>query len=207
MPRSRPGDGKRALEETIVHELFHLKLIAEGFPAIKFEVAWEAPPDETVLKANKEAEDNIRDFLYDPIVHWTFYPRIREMGMDPGNVRKANFHTRRQEDNVKGLEEDYSRAEYFFAAAMEYGDPQLLEELASWFRSKGWNHSFMQGMNLAMVVERLNPQTPEAAITALLGCLSYLHGGKTRFGPPRWERVRRGSLNVLVVVIPVAANK
>ena len=75
----QPDHGKTP--DVIVHELYHLKLKANGYPAI----LWLFPKDMDV-PANHKAFAQLEEQVHDPIEHHLFYDTIRAWGINPGQA-------------------------------------------------------------------------------------------------------------------------
>jgi hypothetical protein len=66
-------------EEVIVHELFHLKLYAEGYHQIQFNAGGGLDQE----KVNVLADSLLVPWINSQVQHGIFYPRMRRMGLDP----------------------------------------------------------------------------------------------------------------------------
>ena len=74
----------RALDECIViHELFHLKYFAEGFP----EYSWAAPQ---LGSENELFLDRMRDCIRNGLEHALFFPEMIRMGFDAYSGRSRS---------------------------------------------------------------------------------------------------------------------
>lgn len=128
-----PGKGQN--EENIVHELFHLKMLAKGYPLFDFEMP------EAERLAHGEFYLNIRTLIYDPIAQSLFYPKMRQMGLNP------DVNTREQLQKNRLLTEQPSApkasqewlATYFMKVSIETRDPDIRAELERWYKEKAWN--------------------------------------------------------------------
>lgn len=193
------------LEDLIVHELFHLKLLADGFPALNFRMKYNKPPSFEDEKQNQKVFKTLRIYFYDPILHWIFYPRMREMGFDPGQKRKNIFREMLKKNDTSELKIDFARVEYYFGSALEFGDPMLLKRLEDWFTQNGWYQALQDGKALVSIVKsNLNAtKTRENAIKALLECFSYVNSGEVIYDTPQWNVQRRGDFDLNYVTITI----
>jgi hypothetical protein len=108
-------------EENIVHELFHLKMQAQGYPLFDF----DAPPQ--VMQKNRAYFDEMRQKIYDPLTHRIFFPEMRRMGLDPDAHIRAQYRENRKSSEKPS--EDFL-ALYYFRLALELDDQSLLSEIA-----------------------------------------------------------------------------
>src|SRR6266849_3716121 len=73
-------DHGKALD-VIVHEVYHLKLKGQGYPA----VFW-LYPKAMDTRANRAAFAQVAEQVHDPIEHYMFYDAIRAWGINPGEA-------------------------------------------------------------------------------------------------------------------------
>lgn len=177
-------------EENIVHELFHLKLAAEGWgQEVKF-----SGPREFMLH-NEEFFRRIGGLLYAPITHLVFYPAMRKMGLNPSVEINADLKQKFQSGNHGSLEAttDKYRALYYVIAGLESDDPELLLRLSELYEKKGWSGPLEVAKNLTTIINMSKPTTKESATAVFLQCMQALFEGEAQFEFAGWEEERRGS--------------
>jgi hypothetical protein len=70
--------------DVIVHELYHFIQRDEGFPVIEWLM-----PNEMLNEANTKALHQLNMQIHDPILHYMFFPIIRNWGMNPnGSIER-----------------------------------------------------------------------------------------------------------------------
>lgn len=180
---SGPVERKKA---TIVHELMHLKQRTEGFPNIAFsgqtEFMDEYGGDFITLKEG----------MWTPILHYIFNPEIDQMGLDSSLENTKNFNEVRQRP-VTGNESSLGLTLYYFRAAIELKNPQMLSEMKAWYIHNKWNGPLMAAERIAAVILTLKPRTPDEALTAMLECANSLLEGFAKLSILSREIITRGS--------------
>lgn len=192
------------LEDTLVHELFHLQLIAEGYPAVDLgfrESGLERPAPPAFAQDVTFA--TVRTQLWDPILHAVFFPRMKSAGFDPGRLRRRGVRARLRADSTKGLEDAYRRAQYFYQSALELGEGHVLSELELWYVAHGWSEDLALGRRMAAIVETQEGRTVEGALLALARVIEAANGGRVKVDEPTLSEVRRGSARIRVAHMPV----
>lgn len=176
----------RVTEEIIVHELYHLKFYAEGYPVIRLEypTAWKEEREQARVRF-------IVAQIYDTIEHRIFYPRMRAMGLAPDDTLKSSIEfdlegDRRGED-VPGLTRREALAIEYFQAALLLGDERLLARLTNHYRSRGWDRALDTGRAMAELVRRSQPSTPNEAVTTLMRCLALMERATNGYEISGWE--------------------
>src|SRR5437773_5736634 len=69
-------------ETTLVHELFHLKLTAEGYPTFESHIDKALKPDPI---------KHVMLIVSNSLEHRVFYPEMRTMGLDPDRLVRAEL--------------------------------------------------------------------------------------------------------------------
>jgi hypothetical protein len=188
-------------EATIVHEVFHLKLRAEGFAILGFEF----PPGKNT-QANREFMSWISHHLRDPIQHSIFYPLMRKMGADPDAELKTEFDEALKRNDFLGLSDATKRealALYYLKAGLQLNDAETLQRIKSWYKKKGWRDALKLGKKLLDVVLEARPTTPEDEIVVFVRCMNLLLGRQAKFKLSGWEDVAMGTFNQRGVVIKI----
>ena len=169
-------DARRA-EAVIAHELLHLRLRVRGYPLFLFSPA--------VMTMRGPAEDveqpNVND-LVSLIEHRIFSLEMRRAGfaglVDLTNGLEAARRRGRVEDGQAEMI-DYARA------ALEWGDPRLLEELTKVYLANGWRRSLDGGRRLARIISASDIKAPREVAPVLRQCLAVLYGAHFRLAPDR----------------------
>jgi hypothetical protein len=188
-------------EATIVHELLHLKLRAEGFPILAFEF-----PAGKNTQANREYMAWIGFHLRDPIQHWIFYPQIRDIGIDPDAELKAEFEAALERGNFVNLNAATKREAltlYYLKAALQLNDPDMVNRIVRWYKKKEWKKSLILGEKLVQVVLNSRPQTPKEEISVFLQCLNLLLRGAAKFELAEWKTETWGTFNQTLAIIKI----
>jgi hypothetical protein len=171
------GRGEKLTEAVIGHELLHLRLRARAYPLFLFS------PEVKTLKGPAEdvEQPNVND-LVSMIEHRVFAPEMRRTGFDK-LIDLTNYldSARRSRGRAEGQAEilNYARA------ALEWDNPQLLEELTKIYQANRWTRSLAGGRRLAETVRASNVRTPSEVTALFLRCLPILYNAEFRVEPDR----------------------
>ncbi|HYR60694.1 MAG TPA: hypothetical protein VEM37_04995 [Nitrospiraceae bacterium] len=170
--------------DVIVHELYHLKLRARGYPDLKWLF-----PQEMNTEANRAAFNQLAVQLRDPIEHYIFYDDVRAWGLNPGesfekltkqalaaNTLVATFET--MDNEAVGL--------YYFKIRLEVADTVLVQRLTELLEHKKKQSGIEFGKRLSQIVIDANPRSPEEEIKTLVDCLNALYERKLFFRQHPW---------------------
>lgn len=188
-------------EENIVHELFHLKLSAEGWgQEVKFRGSMTLPEED--LGFLKRAGG----LLFAPLTHLIFYPEMRRMGLDPSAEINADLRQKFQGKGYGNLESttDKYRALYYLIAATESDDPELLHELSQLYERK-WSDSLKTGRRLIELINRSEPRKQDEVAKVFAQCMTVLFEATTQFEFLEWNEERRGVIKLRNPVFRVLA--
>jgi len=196
-PTVRCNPARRNLnEETIVHELYHLKLRAAGFPTIEF----------------KGIEPNIsrwiNENLYDAIQDWIIYPQLRKLGYSPDANSKRDVE--RVIAQNKFTDEPLPPSDIvfrYFRVALESSDPLLVDRFGEWYQRRNWSAHLKNGRNLVQLIKNANPVTAEQSIQSLIELANLFFGPYLTFQVDHWEDKRLGSIVDRNVVINAIAQR
>lgn len=187
-------------ERNIVHELYHLKLMAQGFPVLMGRAVDVRPSPEMI-----QVFEAYTNALNDVIQHSIFYPDMTEMGLSPSvdltldferDIKNGRFQTTDEPDR-KGLSYEYLKAR------IELNDSQLLNRIEKWFQQKGWNESLKVGRQLERAIKDVNPHTAEESIGVLIYCLNILLKGEYKFEFEGWDKEMRGEFARAIAIIRI----
>lgn len=199
-----PASAALPLEDTVVHELFHLQLIAEGFPAVDLRLH-ESDHERRSAPAHLRdaAFSDVRTQLWDPILHFIFFPRVFNIGLDPGRLRRRSVRARVRSDSTRGLQDSYHRAQYVYQSALELGEGSVMAELESWYERHGWGEDLALGKKMASIVTSTGSRDADGALLALARVIEVVNGGRVKVEPPTLSEVWRGSARIRVARMPV----
>ena len=190
------GEGQN--EENVIHELFHLKMQAEGYPLFDFEMSAPQP----VLRG--DMYKTFRELIYDPITHAIFYPKMREMGLDPDANTRAQLIRNRVRAKQPGiaLPSKEWRATYLMKISLETRDSESKVAVERWYEEKGWDWPITRGKALFQIVATASTDSAALA-TVVVSCFNELFGELAEFRVARAERRKYGSATKVYVVIRV----
>jgi hypothetical protein len=190
-------------EENVAHELIHLRLKLEGFPLVRT-LGYPEGYVGARMDPRKEAYwRKIFRLVRDSIEHWSFYPELRRMGIEPGIVLRDGFDAEiasgvdpyiryTAQGAVIGRRVEYMRA------CLELGAGER-RRVAEWYGKENWSGDRLKGDELAAVVTgSRRPLTPEAEISLALRILNTLISTSNEDGAPlvsvgRWDDDIRGA--------------
>jgi len=176
-------------EAVIVHELIHLEMYEDGYPDLNF-----VRRDRRFMKGEDDYLNFIISGVHDQIHHFMFYPRMRQMGLDPEAVVRADAEAvlRAQDYDYMGLPADDVRAINYFKIWMNVSDPGLRRRLTDLYLKKEWRGPWLKASRMIEAVESSGPKTREQELAALEKCLNLLGRDGFRFSFRRWWYEMRG---------------
>jgi len=180
-------------EETIVHELFHLKMIGEGSPTISFTLpaATSEYQQERILWMERQ--------LRGAIQHWMFYPQMKRMGLKPDRDLNAEVQQVLAGSLGKELTVDKTRFELPVLYAriwLESGDSELKDRFVNWSESKMETLSLERAQQMIDHVTKAQPRTPDEEVEVFLHCLNYLYEGSGSFVAETWGYKPKGGFRL-----------
>lgn len=190
-------------EDSIVHELFHLKLFAQGH---------STPPAIRIGNTGKTFDTGvivhlIMGLVHGPLQHSLFFPEMRRMGFDPdGEQRETVLKAIRggKFEVIEGLsaaDRDRLLAMYFFEFSMHFTDVKLLSAMAGWFKNAGWIKPLAMGEAMVGVARKAYPYTPQTLIDTFVRCLNVLYEGESQFTFDQWVRRTASPLPIRIAVL------
>lgn len=199
--RINPKTGRT--ESTIVHEAFHLLLKLEGYPifAYQFPIGQNTPENIEYMKW-------VRANLYDGILHWVFYPRMKKMGVDTNSEEKEQVIEALRADtyqNLRPATEQEALALYYIKVNLEINDMELSKRVTDWYKRKGWLEPLKMGEKISRMIIEANPQTPEASVSVFVDCINVLLHGSAEFRIDSWHDRSRGPIiekGVILQILP-----
>jgi len=187
-------------ERNIIHELYHLRLRAEGSPILTGHFAGVRSSRES-----RQLLSSLIPYFHDFIQHWIFYPEMRKMGLDPAADIKSDYERilgvdkfqTLNESDVKGLALEY------WKTALELDDPELLGRIGKWYERKGWGSSLAKGKQLKEIVESASPRQADEEVDALLRCLNAFYEGEYKFELEARDKEMHGKFLQRIAVIRI----
>jgi len=185
-----PSSGRRP--DVIVHELYHFLLRTRGYPDIQ----WLFP--ETM--DTHETRPDFRQIsfkLYDPILHYVFYPEARaRLGIDPGErfeqMTRQALVDEAITPTLAGMDAGAIVLAYY-RLRLELDDRKLFQQLVELLENQGKHNEVAVGERLATIVERASPLSPISAVNALVGCLNIFYEGRYTFVQRPWTQRQLGT--------------
>ncbi len=159
------SDKRGISEDTIVHELFHLRLILKGFPKLQTCETEKVVDPLATEYANLFCKD-INNGLH----HWAFYPEMRSMGLTPqdGYSRWGQIDLRSDFPGITNrllLREE--RVLFFFECSLEIPEQSILDHLAQWYESKGWIDELKTVREMIGLVKSAKISKPKNALKVM----------------------------------------
>lgn len=187
-------------QESIIHELFHLKLIGEGSPTLSYNVLQAIP--ENLQKAIFWLELQLRG----AIQHRMFYDHMRSMGLQPDVQLKSDI----EQILAGSLMNEVNRKKQFELTVLytrlllELKDAELMRRYNAWCTGKMDNKSITKARELNEIVISSNPQTVRDEIETYRRCLDRLyHDTGTSFVLVKWGHKILGQFQLATATIRV----
>lgn len=197
VPEIRLNASTGCTEVCFVHELFHLKLKAGGYPAILLR--------SELTGSERAYYENAARLVREALQHRAFYPEMRSMGLAPEAMERDALKQIVRDDRDEGVKvapDEISMALYYFRACLEVEDRELISELEELYEKRQLVWALETGKRLVRLAGESGPQTPEEEIALLIRCLNILFFDKVGFEVR--DRVKRFDIeNVTVIhIIP-----
>jgi hypothetical protein len=147
-------------------------------------------------EGNRASFDQLRQQLYDPILHYVFYPEVRaSFGINPGETFEQRTRKALGDTSLASIFASIDRgavALYYFKIGLELADTELLRRLLVLLERDRKHEGIEFGERLVRIVRQANPVSPTDAINALVACLNEFHQGKFRFEQRPWTSRQLG---------------
>lgn len=177
-------------ENNIVHELFHLKLSAEGFPQnVNFSGKKE------LLIQNESFFRNAGGLLLAPILHHKFFPKMRLMEINPSYEINLNINDKikKNGDNLCSTDKIF-RALYYFIVLIESDNKSLVNKLTNLYIKNKWMESVSLAKKLYSDLGKLPIETPDNIVTIFQKSLTTVFDNKLKFEFVGWNEEKRGTV-------------
>ena len=159
---------KQKLEAVIAHELFHLRLRAEGFPVFLF-----APTVKTARGPAQDVEQpNVND-LASMIEHRIFKAEMDRLGLN--QLVDLAGDTERTALRRRGAKDGQADALNFARAVLEYRTRADVENLRKIYIGNGWQRSLKTGQEIADLISRAPYRTPQDSAGVFRLCFAKLY--------------------------------
>jgi hypothetical protein len=187
------SDARR--EAVIVHELFHLKMKASGYPIVKFQRDAVSPDEYQFLL------ETVR-LVFDPIEHHLFASKILEMGLDPDAEVEAHFRAIEPRTQAAGFTNYYQRAMTLMRVLLECSEPTALR-IEKRYGLNGWGSALDAGKEMAALVTSREEYSPDDEVVIYMKCLRRLLESQADIRLLAWEDERHGQAVYRVAVLRV----
>ena len=194
--RINPAQGRKL--DVIVHELYHFKLRAQGYPAL----VWSFPKNMDT-EATQAVIKQLTEQLYDPILHYVFYPEVRDWGINPGETFEEQIKQALEDNSLAALFTSDQKAVglFYYKIRLEVNDAALVHRIEDVLVRKQTGIEF--GKRLSQIVLNANPGSPEASIKTLVACLNILYEGEFHFKEQPWTSRQLGNHTQLGAIIAI----
>ena len=164
-PRVRvapPGEGD---ESTLVHELLHLKLRAQGAPVFY----WLSDGGEPALDALLAVQAQ----LYDAIQHRAFAPEMRRLGFEPSGRLRESLRKMIATRNLDGSPTNFGKALVMIRTFIEFGAGVEMKSIRDWYAAEGWTDALALGNRAADALATIHSE-PREHVSQFLAVLRLL---------------------------------
>jgi len=184
--------GRNPSEADLVHELFHLKLIADGFGFIRFNKA--LPP---------ALDARLHQWVKDPIQHTVFFPRMKEMGLNPAEQIERIASNNQSGFVVQSAQPRDLTLVPLFALQMALRDNTPLFD--RFVEGKADKDDIAVSREAVNIVIKDKPRTPDEEVATVVKVLNCLIPSVGTFSFGRWEQQRKGAVVVKTAIVEVGA--
>jgi hypothetical protein len=185
-------------ETTVLHELWHFKRTFEGCPAIE----WQ-PYKGIDNRITQELATDFYQFIFDAIVHSTFYPKMREQGFIPDDNQRQRVIKTLVNSNENETFDIIQTPMGYFKSNIELSDTNLLNKLDDYFIHKKWVHVYKIGTSMVDLAKKANINSAEDQIELFVNCLNLLFENNTTFEIEDWDYDLLGYFKRRCVVIGI----
>jgi hypothetical protein len=194
-PTIEVSPGSTLTEEQVLDELMHIDQWIRGFPR-GVEFRYGTLTSQATISRLRTVIDL---FFFDTIDHFVFFPRMRQMGIDPYATSRPLIHEEialgRMPTEIVELartNEVESHAIWTFKVALEADDPNALTTIERTTRLNA--EGFRIGKALARIVRSRNPQEPEDVASTRIAALNCLLGKVGNFSFSGWTDIKKGRI-------------
>ncbi len=192
-------------EINIVHELWHLKLTAKGFP----KRMWEKRPG-VRDDVNQDLTRDLNGLLLDAILHSKFYPEMRKAGYDADAWDRPQIKAMMQVSLLDGIHVMTTRREIqpltYFKFYLESSDRAMVSQLEQWHKQNRLDDVLETAKRLVGIAVGLDTNTPEQQIDAYVRCMNVLLEGIAQFRTAGWGTEKLGDKftrrTVIIQILP-----
>lgn len=124
----------------------------------------------------KKAIELMLSGLREGVLHSTFFPQMRSMGLDPCEMAKRTYRLDLDTGAINRNTHDDGRGVYLMRAILECDDSGLLTEIRRRFEANGWQSALKKGQQLAEMVMAGPISTPDQSMAVWMKCAETLLG-------------------------------
>jgi hypothetical protein len=155
-------------EETIAHELFHLKLQASGqFQGWELTSPPNCPPPPGFNM--QEAQAFLSD-LYSHLQHRIFFSDMRSMGFDPNAHLNASFDLTDSNSHALHLMKEHPLSAAVLYLRVVETDPERKDQIITRLKAEGFGQQIAVGEAMLKVITKENPQNTADGNRVLYEC-------------------------------------
>ncbi|HEY8561280.1 MAG TPA: hypothetical protein VIL74_12965 [Pyrinomonadaceae bacterium] len=159
---------KQKLEAVIAHELFHLRLRAEGFPVFLF-----APTVKTARGLAQDVEqENVND-LTSLIEHRIFKAEMDALGLN--RLVDLAGDSERSAERRRGSADGQAEALNFARAVLEYQTSADVENLRRIYARNRWHRAIKKGQEIADLIKGAKYAAPRDSVAVFRLCFAKLY--------------------------------
>lgn len=188
-------------ETVLVHELFHLKLRFEGFPAMY------VPASKPNIKLDQKSLLFVKNFfkdVNDVMLHSIIFPEMRKIRLNPSSSFNTFLQLAMEKGDVDKTREFVPRTFLYYTALVECDDAGLISRLEDRFRKNRWEDSITEGRRLVQLMKAAPSGTPQDLINSSVSLMNELMKGRGNFRFVQWgQETRKGKLSERAAVILV----
>jgi len=172
---------------TLAHELHHLLLRAAGAPAVVIQTPYKP------TREQGQALNQIAESIRDPIQHASFFPKLREIGLNPSANVDRWMKAALDAGQIDNLPDPIARTLTAFKALIELdAQSATLAALKSRYEKLGWSGNFQTAARMADAVTSSADFSPERQAKLFVDCAESAFGGQFSFTITGWDSVVRG---------------
>ena len=185
--------------DVIVHELYHLKLKGQGYPAVEWRY-----PQVMDIESNRAAFAQLAELVHDPIEHYMFYSVIRAWGINPGEAFEKRTSRMLADGSLPATFATMDRGAvglYCFKIRLEIGDAALSGRIVAALKSAGKQPGIDFGEILIQLVVQADPKSAEAEIAVMVEVLNAFYERSFQFRQRPWTTRQMGNYTQRVAQI------
>jgi hypothetical protein len=162
-------------EITLVHELFHLKLLVQGLNLNGFKVflPQTARVNDITLNGSKGGEI-LGTELYSYLHHRLFYRDMEKMGLRPYSQMDDEIHSDMKSGTRPPLATDLPEVLALHLLPVLDEPDSTRKPIEDWFVKEGWEKQLQMAKTIHQLIQVRDPKTPQALKKTLTDGLALL---------------------------------